>query len=208
MERVTPIFPLPLVIYPNSYYPLHVFEERYKSLINRSIKNNSTFVIVPTLNDIPANIGTEVSVSQITNKYPTGEFDIVVKGGERVKIVSSWKTSAGYSEAIIEVLEEEDFYADYSVIEILEEKFKSLIKKIDLNLDPNFWKNLELAKMKSYKIAEKCGLSLAQQIKLLTEPDEEERLGFLISHIIELEKTIKERSVMVSLIMNDGYLNN
>ncbi len=208
MERVIPIFPLPLVIYPNSYYPLHIFEERYKSLINRSIKSVSTFVIVPTLNDVPAHIGTEVSVSQITNKYPTGEFDIVVKGEERVKIVSSWKTSAGYSEALIEVLPDEDFYEDYSVVEILEEKFKTLIKKIELDLDENFWKNLEAAKLKSYKIAEKCGLSLEQQVKLLTEPDEEERLGFLISHIIQLEKTIKERSVMVSLIMNDGYLNN
>lgn len=208
MERVIPIFPLPLVIYPNSYYPLHIFEERYKSLINRSIKSVSTFVIVPTINDIPANIGTEVSVSQITNKYPTGEFDIVVKGEERVKIINSWKTSAGYSEAIIEVMPDEDFFEDYSVVEILEEKFKSLIKKIELSLDENFWKNLEAAKLKSYKIAEKCGLSLEQQVKLLTEPDEEERLGFLISHIIQLEKTIKERSVMVSLIMNDGYLNN
>jgi Lon protease-like protein len=208
MERVIPIFPLPLVIYPNSYYPLHIFEERYKSLINRSIKSISTFVIVPTLNDIPAQIGTEVSVSQITNRYPTGEFDIVVKGEERVKIISSWKTSAGYSEALVEVMPEEDFYEDYSVVEILEEKFKTLIKKIELNLDENFWKNLEAAKLKSYKIAEKCGLSLEQQVKLLTEPDEEERLGFLISHIIQLEKTIKERSVMVALIMNDGYLNN
>ena len=208
MEQVIPIFPLPLVIYPNSYYPLHIFEERYKSLINRSMKNKTSFVIVPTLNDIPATIGTEVTVSQVTNKYPTGEFDIVVKGEQRVKIVSSWKTSAGYSEAIIEVLEEEAFFEDYSVIEILEQKFKTLIKKIELDLDANFWKNLEVAKLKSYKIAEKCGLSLEQQIKLLTEPDEEERLGFLISHIIELEKTIKERSVMVSLIMNDGYLNN
>lgn len=196
MERVIPIFPLPLVIYPNSYYPLHIFEERYKSLINRSIKSVSTFVIVPTINDIPANIGTEVSVSQITNKYPTGEFDIVVKGEERVKIINSWKTSAGYSEAIIEVMPDEDFFEDYSVVEILEEKFKSLIKKIELSLDENFWKNLEAAKLKSYKIAEKCGLSLEQQVKLLTEPDEEERLGFLISHIIQLEKTIKERSVM------------
>jgi Lon protease-like protein len=208
MEHVAPIFPLPLVKFPNAYYPLHIFEERYKALINRSIKNNSTFVIVPTLNDVPAHIGTEVSVSQITNKYPTGEFDIIVKGEAKVKILNSWKTSAGYSEAVIEELEEESFHDEFSVIEILEEKFKALIKKIDINLDPNFWKNLETAKLKSYKIAEKCGLSLEQQIKLLTEPDEEERLGFLISHIIELEKTIKERSVMISLIMNDGYLNN
>jgi len=208
MERVIPIFPLPLVIYPNSSYPLHIFEERYKSLINRSIKDEASFAIIPMLNDDLAIVGTEVTVSQITNKYPTGEFDIVVKGGERVSIIKTWKTPSGYSEALVKTLEEDNYDDGYSVIEILEEKFKSLLNKIELDLEPNFWKNLEAARLKSYKIAEKCGLSLEQQIRLLEEPAEEERLGFLIGHIIELEKTMSERSVMISLIMNDGYLNN
>ncbi len=41
-----PIFPLPLVMFPHVIIPLHIFEERYRLMINRCIETSETFGIV------------------------------------------------------------------------------------------------------------------------------------------------------------------
>jgi Lon protease-like protein len=41
-----PLFPLPLVLFPQVVVPLHIFEERYRMMINRCIEESSTFGIV------------------------------------------------------------------------------------------------------------------------------------------------------------------
>ena len=80
MNKIIPIFPLITVIFPNSNFPLHIFEERYKKLINRILDEKSGFGIVPYVNNKVSEIGVYVEVTDITKRYNTGELDIVVKG--------------------------------------------------------------------------------------------------------------------------------
>ncbi|HCN36557.1 MAG TPA: hypothetical protein DIS94_02440, partial [Bacteroidetes bacterium] len=40
-----PLFPLNIVLFPDSKIPLFIFEERYKILINDAIKNDTDFGI-------------------------------------------------------------------------------------------------------------------------------------------------------------------
>ena len=51
MKNIIPIFPLIKVVFPNSKFPLHIFEERYKKLINRILDEKVGFGIVPYIND-------------------------------------------------------------------------------------------------------------------------------------------------------------
>jgi Lon protease-like protein len=41
-----PIFPLNVVLFPGMPLPLHIFEERYKSMINRCIQAGHAFGVV------------------------------------------------------------------------------------------------------------------------------------------------------------------
>ena len=41
-----PLFPLNVVLLPETPLPLHIFEERYKEMINECLKNDSEFGIV------------------------------------------------------------------------------------------------------------------------------------------------------------------
>jgi Lon protease-like protein len=41
-----PLFPLPLVMFPDVVVPLHIFEDRYKFMVNRCIDESSAFGIV------------------------------------------------------------------------------------------------------------------------------------------------------------------
>jgi Lon protease-like protein len=62
MYNRIPLFPLELVIFPDSKYPLYIFEERYKILIGECLKNNSGFIISSIINDKISAIGTIVKV--------------------------------------------------------------------------------------------------------------------------------------------------
>ena len=207
-EHIIPVFPLHLVVFPHSFYPLHIFEERYKIMVNDAFKNKSPIGIVPTVDTIPSSIGTTVYVSQITNKYANGEFDIIVKGSERFKVLKSWPTATGFGEALVEIFNDTSDNANLYLVDELEKKFKDLLQKANVDLEENFWKNLHIVQTKSFKIAEKSGLSLDQQIELLSKQEEEDRIQYLLLHLNKMEKTMEQRSSFIDLLMNDGYLNN
>ncbi len=80
-----PIFPLALVVFPNSKYPLHIFEERYKTLINKCIANSIGFGIVSKIGDTISEVGVYVEVADVIKIYESGELDIVVSGKWRFK---------------------------------------------------------------------------------------------------------------------------
>ena len=46
MNDKIPIFPLPLVLLPGEKLPLHIFEEKYKKMIEHCLKNNKKFGII------------------------------------------------------------------------------------------------------------------------------------------------------------------
>lgn len=64
-----------------------------------------------------------------------------------------------------------------------------------------------LSKTKAFKIAEKSGLSVEQQVELLALQDEEDRVKYLLAHLAALSKSLAEREVLLELLRNDGYLN-
>ena len=207
MERITPLFPLHLVVFPNSFYPLHIFEERYKAMVENCQKNNISFVVVPVLSGTPASIGTTVSITQVTTRHQDGSFDIIVKGEERVRIFREWKNSTGYDEGLIESFPDQSDYAYSTILTELEWRFKDMLKKVRVNLEDNYWSNLSRAKDKTFKIAEKSGLSIDQQVELLALQNEEDRVRYLLAHFTKMGKYLNEREVLNSLILNDGYLN-
>jgi Lon protease-like protein len=83
-----PLFPLPLVLFPQVVVPLHIFEERYRSMINRCIEESGTFGIVL----IPPGTSTE-SESTIRRVGVTArviQFDRIEDG--RINIMAAGET--------------------------------------------------------------------------------------------------------------------
>ncbi|MGD1947779.1 MAG: LON peptidase substrate-binding domain-containing protein, partial [Croceivirga sp.] len=71
-----PLFPLQSVFFPGETVPLHIFEERYKQLINDCREEAVTFGI-PVYIDGTVHFGTEVQLVEVVNTYETGEMDVV-----------------------------------------------------------------------------------------------------------------------------------
>ena len=204
-----PIFPLALVVFPNSKYPLHIFEERYKILINKCLANNSGFGIVSRIGDMISEVGVYVEIADVTKIYESGELDIVVGGKWRFKRLDLEMDPDGYYLSDVNKISDQEADADmnYNLFFALKQRVQEMLKLVNFNVSQGFWEALEKTKLKSFKIAEKAGLSILQQQELLTIASENKRLSYLLEHFDKLEQKLQENKSVRELILGDGYLN-
>ncbi|MGH3445178.1 MAG: LON peptidase substrate-binding domain-containing protein, partial [Nocardioidaceae bacterium] len=95
-----PIFPLNSVVFPGVSLPLHVFEDRYRSLVHRMLRipdeAERRFGIVAIREGFEVGEHGMASVHRIgcvvaltgVHPYPDGRFDIEVTGQRRMRIES------------------------------------------------------------------------------------------------------------------------
>lgn len=204
-----PIFPLALVIFPNSKYPLHIFEERYKILINQCLANNSGFGIVSRIGDTISEVGVYVEIADVTKIYESGELDLVVGGKWRFKRVDLEMHANGYYLSNVKKISDQEADADmnYNLYFALKQRVQEMLKLVNFDVGQGFWEALEKTTLKSFKIAEKSGLSILQQQELLTIASENNRLSYLLEHFDKLEEKLEENNTTRNIILGDGFLN-
>lgn len=81
------LFPLELVLLPGELLPLHVFEERYKRLVNECLEGGGPFGIVLRLGDGVAAIGCSARLVAVLERFADGRSNIVVRGEEPFRIL-------------------------------------------------------------------------------------------------------------------------
>lgn len=207
MSKMIPLFPLQLVIFPGSQYPLHIFEPRYKTLVRESLERDTGFGIVSKFENKISDVCTYVKINKVLKKYQNGEYDIVVEGYHRYLINDVSVHPIGYLVAEVEPHNDKIEKVNRDLVIQLLILFEELLKRINYQLQEEFWIILTESQNKSFKIAEKAGLTLEQQQELLIIQSENERLKYLIEHFENLEQKYSEVEILKNLIMFDGYLN-
>ena len=134
-------------------------------------------------------------------------MDIVVEAQNRFFINKIITHPDGYLVADVEEYYDVQPEASPSLLDEMEEMFERILEKYDFELEENFWTSYHDAKTKSFKIAEKSGLSLTQQQTLLTLQDEDRRINFLIQHFEKLDEEISKNVGLRNIILGDGYIN-
>ena len=126
------LFPINLSVLPYEKVNLHIFEDRYKKLINHTLDENKNFGIVYTKNKVMSKIGTLVEINEIYKKYDDGRFDLSVKGLERFKILKSYKEHELWN-AKIRILDESYEDIDKNYFNLVLDKYLRLILSSKLN---------------------------------------------------------------------------
>lgn len=117
MNDKIPIFPLPLVLLPGETLPLHIFEEKYKKMIEYCLKNNKKFGIINSKNNDSLVIGCTASIDQVVGgENESREYDILVSGVERF-IVKSYNISEDYKQAYVKTWNDIDDTIDESLLQ-------------------------------------------------------------------------------------------
>src|SRR5512135_1448489 len=90
------LFPLNAVLFPTSQLPLHIFEERYKELINACIREGRPFGVNLMENGTTHEVGCTARIAQVLTRYNDGRMDIVVEGERRYALLETDTTNQAY----------------------------------------------------------------------------------------------------------------
>jgi len=81
-----PLFPLGLVLLPEVLLPLHIFEERYKTMIGECLDQDQEFGVIYYDGKEMESKGCTARVVRVIKQYPDGRMDILTKGERRFLI--------------------------------------------------------------------------------------------------------------------------
>ncbi len=198
-----PLFPLQSIFFPGETVPLHIFEERYKQLIQDCRREAVTFGIPVYINNGIA-FGTEVQLVEIVNSYETGEMDVTCVARQVFRILSFENEMAGklYAGGEIEFLDNVND-ADKAMKNEVLHKLHELYKLMDVPFTP-----LPVEKFSSYVLAHKMGLSFEQEYHLLQLRKESERLTFIKSHLVSTITVLQEVDRTKKTIEMNGDFRN
>ena len=200
MIKKLPLFPLNLVAYPGEELNLHVFEPRYKDLINECLESSLPFGIPAYIHN-KLDMGTEVEITEVVKTYSDGRMDIRTKGLAIFKVVDYENPMKGklYSGGTVEI-HKIDITLDSDKVA----KIKSLLDHFYqvLKVDNPYLSDKYKA---SFDFAHKIGLSLEEEYSLLKMPKEKERLDFIIDHLEKTTPVIKEIEKTKEKIALNGH---
>lgn len=198
-----PFFPLQSVFFPGEKVPLHIFEERYKQLINDCRREAVTFGIPVYINDTIA-YGTEVQLMEVVNTYETGAMDVVCVARQIFRVISFDNTMdnrlyAGGEVEFIDNIKDSDLSSKQEVYS----KLKELYELMEVPFAP-----VELEMFNSYTLAHKMGLSFEQEYELLQLESEKARLQFIKDHLLVTIQVLNEVNRTKLLIELNGHFKN
>jgi Lon protease-like protein len=81
-----PLFPLEVVLFPEAALPLHIFEDRYKEMINVCLTEKVGFGVVCAQREGLAVVGCTAEIVRVLERYPDGRMDILCQGSKRFEI--------------------------------------------------------------------------------------------------------------------------
>ena len=106
-QDTLPLFPLGVVLFPEAELPLHIFEDRYKEMIEDVLREESEFGVVLASEKGMASIGCTAVIEKVLKKYPDGRMDILARGRRRFEIILL-DEERNYLRASVAMLADED----------------------------------------------------------------------------------------------------
>jgi uncharacterized protein len=130
---ILPVFPLNTVLFPGLVLPLHIFEERYRTLVRElvaspedgphefgvvTLRRGSEVQSLPEADEAPVDdkpvtadqlyeVGCTAELRQVT-ELPDGRFDIVTVGRRRFQVIGVDAGAGPYLSAEVEWMPDED----------------------------------------------------------------------------------------------------
>ena len=206
MTNFIPIFPLGIVVYPGEIVNLHIFEPRYKQLVNECHTEGKPFGI-PTVIDNKLNeMGTLVKITELVKVYDSGEMDIRTQGLRVFRVLEMIKSVPDklFSGAIVNYPDNIESTGKRQLML----KVISAIRELHrlLNITKDFHKPDE--ELASYDIAHHAGLSIEQEYELLGLLREEQRQEYLKRHLGKVLPVIAEMETLKDKVKLNGHFKN
>lgn len=205
MTNFIPIFPLALVVYPGEELNLHIFEPRYRQLIQDCMAAGKPFGIPAVVQNRLQELGTLVEVTELSKVYEDGKMDIRTRGIRVFRMLELIKEVPDklYSGAIVT-------YPD-DVRDGSPEPMQQLLQGMR-----QLHRQLQVAKqfrkadpdLQAFDIAHHMGLSLEEEYELLGLFREAQRQEYLKRHLSKALPLLAELELLKEKVRLNGHFKN
>jgi Lon protease-like protein len=171
MVQDFPLFPLGLVALPSELIPLHIFEERYKSLVAHCLEHESEFGIVWMADDGLRPVGCACEIAEVLERLPDGRVNLIARGTRPFALRERQETLP-YPAGVVEFLDDREEPEDAEAAAAAHDAYADLLREAtDRTPDEE-----EIAGMTAYEMAATVEFGLDAKQGLLDLRSETARL--------------------------------
>src|SRR5215217_8010496 len=128
MSERLPLFPLGIVALPSELVPLHIFEERYRTMIGECLEGESEFGIVWLADDELKSTGCACVVAEVLERMPDGRMNVVCRGTRPFRLLDRVE-DLPYPAGIVEWMYDKDEEPDPATLEAAREAYNELVEQ-------------------------------------------------------------------------------
>jgi uncharacterized protein len=201
-----PIFPLKIVVFPGEILNLHIFEPRYKQMVEECLESNKPFGIPPVVSNNLSDLGTLIEITELAAVHPDGTMDIRTKGVSIFRMLQRIDEIPEklYSGAIVNYPPNITEAGETNLARNIVAEVRRLYTL--LNVADKFPKGRE--EMLSYELGHLVGLSLEQEYELLGIFTELQRLEYIRRHLSTIVPVVQELEAMKERIQRNGHFRD
>ena len=172
--RDFPLFPLPLVALPTESVPLHVFEDRYRQMIEECLLAEREFGIVWRSEDELKQVGCACEIEEVLERMDDGRLNILARGTRPFRLLER-QDNLQYPAGVIELLADEQEQPDGEAAQAARELYAELVEEAtDRQLEDD-----ELQAMDAYRMAGTVEFDPDAKQELLELRSEDARMRLL-----------------------------
>jgi Lon protease-like protein len=166
-----PLFPLALVALPGELVPLHIFEERYKTMMAECLQDGTEFGIVWMSDDGLRDIGCACEIEQVLEQLDDGRMNLLARGTRPFRVIER-QAHLPYPAGVIEFVADRSDDPDPQVAGAARAAYADLVKRAT-DREPE---EQELHEMDAYDMAATVDFGLEAKQGLLDLRSENARL--------------------------------
>ena len=166
-----PLFPLGLVALPGELVPLHIFEERFKTMMSGCLQDASEFGIVWLADDGLRDIGCAMLIEKVLERMEDGRMNLLARGTRPFRVLER-QGHLPYPAGVIEFVEDQVDAPDVELAGSARAAYADLVKRAT-DREPE---TAELDQMGAYDMAATVDFGLDAKQGLLDLRSENARL--------------------------------
>jgi len=169
--RDFPLFALQLVALPHELVPLHIFEERYKTMFAVCLERETEFGIVWVHEGLTKQVGCACEIAEVLEHLDDGRMNVLTRGTRPFRIIER-QDNLPYPACTIELLEDKPEEPDDAAAVAAHEAYATLVSQATDN-EPDAD---EIASKTAYEMAATVDFGLDAKQGLLDLRSENARM--------------------------------